>query len=76
MTSFSCYKIFLEPVSVPGDPNVRTIYDVLLRGSIQSNNGLYLGECKNGKYSWLNYKTVICKQSLNMVFEHLFRSLK
>ncbi|KAI6213660.1 AMP-dependent synthetase ligase domain containing protein [Aphelenchoides besseyi] len=51
-----------EPVTVPTDSNVRTIYEALLRGSELSKNGDFVGErCNelNGKYGWLKYKTVI-----------------
>lgn len=51
---------FIEPVSVPEDSSVRTIYDLLLRGFRLSSNGPCLGEINSsGDYEWLNYGSII-----------------
>lgn len=62
------FFLFLEPTSVPDDSEVRTIYDALQRGLRVSNNGPFLGERDlEGKYQWLNYKTVSFQISQTLI---------
>ncbi|CAJ0589819.1 unnamed protein product [Cylicocyclus nassatus] len=53
-------NVFVDsPIVGPSDPSATTIYEVVQRAAKLTSNGPFLGELKNGEYSWSSYNTVL-----------------
>ncbi|VDK85687.1 unnamed protein product, partial [Cylicostephanus goldi] len=48
-----------EPIVGPSDPSGTTVYEVVKRAANLTSNGPFLGELKDGGYSWSSYNTVL-----------------